>query len=266
MSELSNEDPADCRALRPPAPAGHATDPAEPTSLAAGCFRGMEVAPRHIRRVLQTADGHTGRRGGCWVALTRWAAGIIFLIFGVAKFSDYAAELASFRHYPLPAPELFVYLVGVIEIGAGLLLIMGLLTRLAALALAVDMTGAIVISGLGRGELVSLTLAPLLLAAMISLIRLGPGPWSLDHRMARKATHGYGLNPGRTPYGPSPGRTTPIANRLPGDHSGQRAIARLPRSTASGRAWQASYMDWARRPSPSHPKIPGKGELRWNRQ
>jgi uncharacterized membrane protein YphA (DoxX/SURF4 family) len=42
-------------------------------------------------------------------------------------------ELASFRHYPLPAPDALVYLVGGIEIGAGPLLIMGLLTRLAAL-------------------------------------------------------------------------------------------------------------------------------------
>lgn len=40
---------------------------------------------------------------------------------------------------------------------------MGLLTRLAALAQAADMLGASVVSGLARGELISLTLAPLLL-------------------------------------------------------------------------------------------------------
>ena len=58
---------------------------------------------------------------------------------------------------------MFVYLAGVIETGGGgLLRIMGLLTRLAALALAADMLGAIVVSGLARGELISLTLAPLL--------------------------------------------------------------------------------------------------------
>ena len=50
--------------------------------------------------------------GGRGAALTRWAAGIIFLVFGIAKFSDHAAELASFRHYPLPVPGVFVYLVG----------------------------------------------------------------------------------------------------------------------------------------------------------
>jgi putative oxidoreductase len=157
------------------------------------------VTPRRIRRAPQTATRYTDGHGGRWVALTRWAAGIIFLIFGVAKFSNHPAELASFRHYPLPAPGLFVYLVGVIEIGGGLLLLMGLLTRLAALALAADMIGAIVISGLGRGELVSLTLAPLLLVAMISLLRLGAGCWSLDRRMALKATHGRGRKPPATP-------------------------------------------------------------------
>ena len=131
-----------------------------------------------------------------WAALTRWAAGIIFLIFGVGKFSNHAAELASFRHYPLPAPDTFVYLVGVIELAGGLLLIMGLLTRLAALALAADMIGAIVISGLARWELISLTLAPLLLVAMISLIRFGAGSWSLDRRLALTATSGHGPPPG----------------------------------------------------------------------
>ena len=194
MSKLRNEDTSARRAFQPPAPAGHATDGTEPTSIAARCFRRVKVALRHTRSMLQAG-------GGRWVAPTRWAAGIIFLIFGIGKFADHAAELASFRHYPLPAPELFVYLVGVIEIGGGLLLTMGLLTRLAALALAADMTGAIVISGLGRGELVSLTLAPLLLVAMISLVRLGPGPWSLDRRIAPKATHGHSRQP--RPY-PSP--------------------------------------------------------------
>ena len=61
-----------------------------------------------------------------------------------------------------------------IEICGGLLLVVGLLTRLTALALAADMLGAIAVSGLARWETVSLTLAPVLLAAMIILTRFGP--------------------------------------------------------------------------------------------
>src|SRR5215468_8049875 len=112
--------------------------------------------------------------GGRWLAVARWAVAGIFLGFGVTKFSNHAAELASFSHYPLPAPALVVSLVGVLEIGGGLLLAAGLLTRLAALALDADMIGAVVVSGLARWEAVSLTLAPpLLLATMIILIASG---------------------------------------------------------------------------------------------
>jgi len=129
--------------------------------------------------------GATGA-GARWLAAARWVAAGIFLGFGVTKFSNHAAELASFRRYPLPAPGVVVYLVGVLEIGGGLLLAAGLLTRLAALALAADMIGAVVVSGLARGEAVSLTLAPLLLATMIILIRCGAGSWSVDRWLAAR--------------------------------------------------------------------------------
>jgi uncharacterized membrane protein YphA (DoxX/SURF4 family) len=103
----------------------------------------------------------------------RSAAAIVFVVFGAGKFVNHASELASFRHYALPAPSAFVYVIGVLEIVGGLLLASGVLVRLAALALAGDMVGAIVVSGLGRGEDLSLTLAPALLVAMIFLILVG---------------------------------------------------------------------------------------------
>lgn len=47
------------------------------------------------------------------------------------------------------------------------------------------MVGAIVVSGIGQGEVIpSLTLAPLLLAGMAFLIRVGPGAHSLDARLS----------------------------------------------------------------------------------
>jgi uncharacterized membrane protein YphA (DoxX/SURF4 family) len=91
-------------------------------------------------------------------------------VFGAGKFVNHGSELASFRHYTLPAPEVFVYVIGVLELLGGLLLASGRLVKLAALALAGDMVGAIAVSGIGRGEDISLTLAPALLAAMILLI------------------------------------------------------------------------------------------------
>jgi len=115
-------------------------------------------------------------------ACVRWLAGAVFLAFGVGKFANHAAELASFRHYALPAPAAFVDAIGVIEIVGGALLALGLLVRPAAVVLAGDIVGAIVVSGIGRGESISLTLAPALLVAMIFLIWRGAGSWSFDRR------------------------------------------------------------------------------------
>ena len=100
----------------------------------------------------------------------RWGAAIVFVVFGAGKFLNHGSELASFRHYALPAPAVWVYLIGVLEIVGGLLLASGRLVRFGAPALAGDMVGAIVVSGIGRGELLSLTLAPVLLIAMTVLI------------------------------------------------------------------------------------------------
>jgi putative oxidoreductase len=106
-----------------------------------------------------------------WASPVRWVSGLIFLVFGIGKFTQHAQEVESFQSYGLPAPDAFVYMVGVLEIAGGALLIAGLRTRLVALVLAGNMVGAIVVSGIGEGEVVpSLTLAPVLLAAMVFLL------------------------------------------------------------------------------------------------
>ena len=125
-------------------------------------------------------------RAATAVALSRVAAGVVFVIFGVGKFSQHATEVDSFRTYGLPSPDAFVYAIGVLEIAGGLMLIAGLGTRLAALALAGDMVGAIVVSGIKEGEIVSLTLAPAELVTMIVLLFTGAGSRSLDARLRRR--------------------------------------------------------------------------------
>jgi putative oxidoreductase len=118
----------------------------------------------------------------------RFVAAAVFVVFGIGKFTAHASELASFRGYGLPAPETFVYAIGVLELVGGLLLAAGVLTRPAALALAGDMAGAIVVAGIGEAEVVpSLTVAPSMLAAMLYLLWAGPGSPSVDERLARRA-------------------------------------------------------------------------------
>ncbi len=131
-------------------------------------------------RILAVPDDGAAR----WAPLVRWVGGTVFVLFGIGKFTNHRHEVESFESYALPAPDVFVYLIGSLEIIGGALLIAGLLTRLAALALAGNMTGAIVVSGIGEGEVLpSLTLAPLLLAAMLFLLWTGPGRRSLDRRL-----------------------------------------------------------------------------------
>jgi putative oxidoreductase len=110
----------------------------------------------------------------------RWAAGIVFVVFGAGKFANHASELASFRLYGLPAPEVFVYAVGGLELAGGLLLAAGRWVRPVALLLVGDMVGAIIVSGLGRGEILSLTLAPALLLAMLFLSGRASAPDAED--------------------------------------------------------------------------------------
>ena len=105
----------------------------------------------------------------------RLLAGGVFVIFGAGKFVNHASELASFRSYALPAPEASLVVVGLVELVGGILLIAGVCVRAAALVLAADMIGAIVVSGIAKGELVSLTLAPAELLAMGVLLVAGPG-------------------------------------------------------------------------------------------
>jgi uncharacterized membrane protein YphA (DoxX/SURF4 family) len=120
-------------------------------------------------------------RGRVLVGL-RILAGGVFVVFGVGKFVNHAAELASFKSYGLPLPGLFVIAVGAIELVGGVLLISGRSLRPTASVLAGDMLGAIAVSGVAKREIISLTLAPALLIAMIALLCAERRPSVLGER------------------------------------------------------------------------------------
>ena len=128
--------------------------------------------------------GPTRGPGAIAALVARLAGGVVFVVLGLGKFVNRASEVDSFRDYGLPAPEAFVAVIGVIELVGGLLLILGLATRPAALVLAADMVGAIVVSGIALGEPISLTLAPAELLLCLFLLWKGPGAYALDHRIS----------------------------------------------------------------------------------
>lgn len=118
-------------------------------------------------------------------ATIRLVAGVIFVSFGVGKFTDHASEVMSFMHYGVPLAGASVWGVGLVETIGGLMLVLGVFTRWAAAALAADMIGVIATAGRVDGGLLNLGLAPLLLVGMLVLLWTGPGVLALDAAVAR---------------------------------------------------------------------------------
>jgi putative oxidoreductase len=119
------------------------------------------------------------------LTVLRVVLGIVFFMHGWQKWSGgIAGTEGFFTSLSIPAPGLMAPLVTLVEIVGGLALIAGVLTRLAALALIVDMLVAMFVFHLPNGffamdggyELV-LTLA----AGCAALVLAGPGALAVDN-------------------------------------------------------------------------------------
>lgn len=141
-----------------------------------------------------------------WVVLIRLAVGAVFLTEGIQKFlfSD-SLGVGRFTKIGILSPEIMAPFVGVIEIGCGALLILGLLTRLAAIPLIIDILVAIVTtklpilikSGFWAMAHEARTDYTMLLGCVFFLI-VGAGRWSVDAHLAGAAdTPREGERPGR---------------------------------------------------------------------
>jgi putative oxidoreductase len=122
--------------------------------------------------------------------VVRIVTGAFFVSVSIGKFFDRSKEVADFRKYEVPWPEVTVPVVGVVELVGGLLLVIGLLTRPAALVLAADMIGALATAGRIEGGSFHLVYPPILLICMIFLLWGGPGRLSIDEMLARRAHTG----------------------------------------------------------------------------
>jgi uncharacterized membrane protein YphA (DoxX/SURF4 family) len=126
------------------------------------------------------------------VVLIRLLVGAVFLSEGVQKFL-FPQELGvgRFTKIGLPAPEVLAPFVGVCETVGGALLLLGLLTRPAALVLVIDVLVAIgttkvailLKSGFWAMAHEARTDWSMLLGCLFLLL-VGAGPWSLDARLA----------------------------------------------------------------------------------
>ena len=117
--------------------------------------------------------------------ILRIAAGVVFVSYSLGKFRRHAAEVAAFDRYGIPFPDLTVYLIGTLEFVGGLLLILGLLTRPIALALAGNMIGALATAGRIEPNFNHVALPIMLVVCLVVLVRTGAGHFSVD-----RAAHG----------------------------------------------------------------------------
>ncbi len=106
------------------------------------------------------------------------------MIHGITKLLDIPGTQNSFANMGLP-PELAI-IIGLLEFIGGLAILLGILTRIAAGLLAIDMIGAILQVKLSKGFIGGFELDLLYFAIMISLILMGPGNISIEKNILKR--------------------------------------------------------------------------------
>ena len=128
-----------------------------------------------------TGDSITARLAPHMLSVLRIMAALLFLEHGLSRMFGFPS--------PLPAPDVFTtyWFAGAIELVGGILLTIGLFSRLSALVMSGEMAFAYFLSHapngffpiLNRGD------AAILYCFVFFYIGFaGPGPWSLDALMA----------------------------------------------------------------------------------
>jgi putative oxidoreductase len=137
------------------------------------------------------------------VVLIRLYVGLVFACEVVLKFlRPDSLGTGRFDKVGIPAPSFFSALDGVLEIGCGVLILIGLLTRLAAVPMIIDMLGALLITKLpifwghaplfraehGWWDFIHESRVDLAqLCGSLFLLLVGAGAYSLDAFLTQKA-------------------------------------------------------------------------------
>jgi putative oxidoreductase len=108
----------------------------------------------------------------------RILAGVTFIAHGLPKFEDLAGTQGFFGSIGLP-PELALP-IGLLEVIGGIFLLVGVVTRIAAALLIIDMIGAIILVKISDGFVGGYEFELLLIAISISLLLTGPGRVSVE--------------------------------------------------------------------------------------
>jgi putative oxidoreductase len=130
------------------------------------------------------------RQQGLAIALLRIVTGIVFLAHGYQKLftMGISGVQGGFTKMGVPMPTVTAVLVTFLEFFGGIGLVIGLLTRLIALGLAIDMLGAMVFVHFANGFFLpkGYEFVLMLMVASLTLVVGGPGRFSVDDMLANR--------------------------------------------------------------------------------
>lgn len=117
--------------------------------------------------------------------LGRLLVGGMFTYAGITKFMDLAGTGAFIGSVGLPAPEVLAILTAALEVIAGVMLIIGFKTRLAAVVLAVFTVLTVIFFHADWSQPLQMTLAMKnggIVAALLYMAAHGAGRYAMDNR------------------------------------------------------------------------------------
>ncbi|MGB8496318.1 MAG: DoxX family protein [Candidatus Acidiferrum sp.] len=130
-------------------------------------------------------------QGPASILLIRLAVGLIFFTQGILKYTDLNMGVARFTRIGFPHPYFTAHFVGTFEVVCGVLVLLGLWTRVSAVPLLIVIATAIATTkvpelfraGQGFWYMVSDARTDFaMFCSLLFLISVGGGAWSLDAR------------------------------------------------------------------------------------
>ena len=148
-------------------------------------------------------DSPTRRQIDTALAILRVVLGVTFILHGGQKLFvfGFAGVSGAFAQMGIPAPGLLGPFVAFVEFFGGIAILLGLLTRLAALGIGATMVVAILTVHLKNGFFAPTGFEfPLsLLASAIALVITGAGDFSLDALIGKRLGRGAVVEPEAAP-------------------------------------------------------------------
>ncbi|MEV6413709.1 DoxX family protein [Kribbella sp. NPDC051718] len=125
--------------------------------------------------------------------IARVGLGVVFIAHGWQKFRTNGLDgtAAGFDQMGVPAPTLSAYYAAAVELIGGAALVLGVLTTVAGVLLAIDMAGAFLFVHMSNGVFVAdggWELVVVLGLFALALAAIGAGRFSLDNTLTRSAT------------------------------------------------------------------------------